>query len=121
MSSHFVALWTELFDFHLIRMFFLISRTEVCFFSTLRTFECYKISWHLYLPPFTLNNSIIVLFLISISKQFLLKIDVEMLIGLLGGCSSPRCSVDETDLQKIRFVDIFQGDRLFTDRAGDGF
>ena len=57
MGSHLVALRAELFDFHLFRMFLLISRTVVSFFTTLGTFESDELSWHLYLPPFTLNHS----------------------------------------------------------------
>ena len=57
MCRHFVALRAKLLDFHLFRMFFLISRTIVCFFATLGTFESDKLSRHLYLPPFTLTHS----------------------------------------------------------------
>ena len=57
MCRHFVALRAKLLDFHLLRMFLLISRTIVCFFTTLGTFESDKLSRHLYLPPFTLTHS----------------------------------------------------------------
>ena len=47
MNSHFITSRTVFLYFHFVWMFFLISRTDVIFFTTFCTFECYKFSRHL--------------------------------------------------------------------------
>lgn len=46
MNGHLIALRAEFLDFHLFRMFLLISGTIVRFLTAFTTLESDKISWH---------------------------------------------------------------------------